>query len=243
MRVDHQYRRLALPLNATFRRCRAEHLRKLEWFGSLTAHRQIIEEAYEGQQQGCGLMLVCDVNSFPVAQLWIRFMGQEDLRVARFWALRVLEPFQGKGIATSLLLLAEGVAAKHGFHRAEVGAERHNRRACRLYTAAGYSQTHELAEPYSYLTPDGDRRHEIASQFIFGKGLPRAPQQVSAAQLEMGLWHKAGTSIELVAQPHPVSEADLNGRSTIIGPRKVPRIDSDEMCSAAAQFRIVRVEG
>jgi hypothetical protein len=60
-----------LKIDMAIRPCREEDLRALEWFGKWSQYRGVIAEAFERQQQGEVMMLVADINRFPIGQLWI----------------------------------------------------------------------------------------------------------------------------------------------------------------------------
>src|SRR5438093_11002918 len=55
----------------TVRICRREDLPALEWFGLFTEHREIIRETFESQERGEAVMLIADLNGFPIGQVWI----------------------------------------------------------------------------------------------------------------------------------------------------------------------------
>src|SRR4051812_19296174 len=61
----------SVPLRVSIRPCMREALPQLEWFGLYTPHREIIGEAFDRQGRGENLMLVAEVNGFPVGQVWI----------------------------------------------------------------------------------------------------------------------------------------------------------------------------
>lgn len=156
------------PIAGTLRLCRADDLPKLEWFGAFTAHRQIIADAFAMQERDEGLMLVCDVDEFPIGQVWIRF-AEARPRTARLWALRVLESFRNKGVGARLICGAEQELAARGFSVCEIGVDKDNSGAHRLYERLGYKLSHAAVEPFTYVTPAGERRQEIADQWILRK--------------------------------------------------------------------------
>jgi GNAT superfamily N-acetyltransferase len=158
-------------LRCSFRIGRPTDALKLEWNGAFTAHRQIIAEAFESHARGDGLVLVGVVCGFPVAQLWVKLAGGS---VPRFWALRVMGGFQGLGLGTRLLRFGERslVSRSHGV--CEIGVERSNAAARRLYERLGYRTSYQQLETYCYGTPWGEVRSGVADQWILQKRLHRA---------------------------------------------------------------------
>jgi ribosomal protein S18 acetylase RimI-like enzyme len=159
-----------LTLQATIRPCRADDLDRLEWFGMFAAHRQIIADAYEAHQRGNGLMLVCEMNGFPVGQVWIRFAGQPP-GSGLIWALRVLQPLQGLGLGTRLIAAAEAALLGRGCHRAEIGVEKNNPSARRLYERLGYRMDREATQGQRYAAADGNIETAVIDQWILVKPL------------------------------------------------------------------------
>lgn len=147
----------------------AEDIRKLEWGGEFSEHREIIERAFSAQTAGSGLVLVGVVNEFPVAQLWVRFAGRDH--PARLWAFRVMRPCQGLRIGGALLTFAENELAKRRFESCEIGADKSNVRARMFYERRGYRFVYGQVEDYSYVTPSGVARTGRADQWILHKEL------------------------------------------------------------------------
>jgi len=147
--------RFTVPLEVEIRPCAADDLPKLEWFGLFTHDRHIIDEAYDRQTHGMGLMLLAVANGFPVGQAWIDFAARPDERgVAVIWAVRVFPFLQGGGIGARLLAAAEDAIRRRGFHVAELGVEKDNPRARSLYERLGYRLHREMVDDLA-----GDDRH------------------------------------------------------------------------------------
>jgi hypothetical protein len=64
-------RTLCLQMQVIFRLAEREDLPKLEWYGKYTHFRRVFERTYEEQLRGRRLMLLADVNGFPIGQLFI----------------------------------------------------------------------------------------------------------------------------------------------------------------------------
>jgi ribosomal protein S18 acetylase RimI-like enzyme len=66
---------------------------------------------------------------------------------------------------------AETVIRERGLRIAEVGVEKDNPDARRLYERLGYTLQSELREQYSYTTPDGVHASHLVDQWILHKQL------------------------------------------------------------------------
>jgi len=139
---EHE-RTMALHLDLVLRPATRADLPRLEWFGLYTHFRRLFERTYEEQIAGSRLMLVADLNGFPVGQIFVHFTdtGQEpQLRRWRgyLYALRVMEPLQGQRIGTRLILEAERELIKRGYRWAVIAVAKENSNARRLYERLGY---------------------------------------------------------------------------------------------------------
>jgi ribosomal protein S18 acetylase RimI-like enzyme len=162
----------SISLQLIVRAARDADLPCLEWFGSFAAHREILARMLRMQQQGDGLLLLAAIDEFPVAQVALDLEQRRAERVGRLWALRVFPFLQGKGIGSRLIAAAEQSLVEAGFAVAEIGAEKWNGAARRLFERLGYRVTRELREPYSYRTPQGDQVDAVSDQWMLEKPLP-----------------------------------------------------------------------
>jgi ribosomal protein S18 acetylase RimI-like enzyme len=169
--IQTMYNQVAITLNVAIRPCRREDLRPLEWFGMWSQHRTIIAEAFERQEKGEVMMLVTETNRFPVGQLWIDLTKRREESIGVLWAFRVMPPFQNLGIGTRLMGVAERFLKAQGFAAAEVGVEKNNPGAKRLYERLGYQVVCDNVEEYDYTTPDGKVIHATIDEWIMLKRL------------------------------------------------------------------------
>lgn len=152
------------------RLCREDDLEKLEWYGRFREHREIIRDAFERQRRGENLMYLAVTNRFPVGQVWADLM-RGGRGGALFWAFRVFPLMRGKGVGRRLLAVAERDLARRGVREVEIGVEKDNLRARRLYERLGYQFDHELKESYEYTTPDGERVRIPVDEWMLRKDL------------------------------------------------------------------------
>ncbi len=145
---------LEMRLPVTIRTCTERDLRALEWYGLFRNHREITARAYERHPSGATVMLVADVNGFPVGQVWLDLSVKRQDRVAVLWALRVFPFLRNLGIGTALIRHSESVARARGFRVMEIGVEKTNREARRLYERLGYERVGSQRAPYSYARSD-----------------------------------------------------------------------------------------
>lgn len=170
----------AVELAVTIRPCKERDLPGLEWFGMFTPHRELIRAAFERQQRGEVLMLVADINDFPAGQAWIDLTKKRDESVGVVWAVRVIPFLQNLRIGTRLIAAAERALVNHGFAYSELGVEKNNVDAKRLYERIGYSVVSEEQDEFSCGTPDGSLRQVPVEELILRKKLRRLSRTASS---------------------------------------------------------------
>lgn len=160
-----------VPVALTIRPCREEDLPKLEWFGQFTEHRELIRDAFDRQGRGENVMLqaVAEANGFPIGQIWIDLERKREASTGLLWALRVIECYQRMGIGSRLLGAAEAELRRRGYDCAEIGAERNNPGARRLYERRGYRVFGTDRHWYGYTTPWGERRRTLVDEWVMHK--------------------------------------------------------------------------
>lgn len=158
-----------ITLPVTIRDCRESHLSKLEWFGSMTEYRRTISDAFQRFQKGEIIMLVAEANRFPIGQVWIDLTRQRENSIGILWALRVFVPFQNLGIGTRLIASAERRLKARGFRLSELGVEKDNPRAQRLYERLGYQIVRDHIDEWEYTPPDGAPIHVRSDEWILHK--------------------------------------------------------------------------
>lgn len=164
-------RQTQVTLNVKFRACRHSDLENLEWFGLFYEHRNIIRESYRRHRAGTNHMIVAEVNSFPVAQVWVDLEKKKLANTGIIWALRVLPPFQRLGIGTGLIRISEEYLKSKHYSICEICVEKDNSSARRLYERLGYSLISEIREEYSYLTPESEAVRCISEEWMLQKVL------------------------------------------------------------------------
>jgi GNAT superfamily N-acetyltransferase len=140
----------------TIRRCTDQDLEGLEWYGLFSAHREIIHAAFDAQRRGDGLMLVADVHGFPAGQVWIDLVRRRAKRVGVLWAVRVYPFLCSLGIGRQLVESAEQALRALGYLWSELGVERDNPDARRLYERLGYVVHGEARAAFTFTPPWGD---------------------------------------------------------------------------------------
>lgn len=170
MRPIHD--QFALRVVVSIRPCEERDLEPLEWLGSFTPHRSFLRAQFERHLLGQNVFLVADRDGYPVGQLWIDLVARAAQRSAVFWGLRVIEPFQRLGIGQRLLAVGESVARQAGCEAVEIGVEKTNEGAARLYRRLGFEHVGEQVTEETYVGPDGPMRH-VYDQLVFRKPLRR----------------------------------------------------------------------
>ncbi|MBX3062893.1 MAG: GNAT family N-acetyltransferase [Anaerolineae bacterium] len=180
-----EQRVMTLQLKVIFRPARRDDLPKLEWHGEYTHFRRVFARAYEEQMQGKRLMLLADVNNFPIGQVFVQLANTEDIfsfanRRAYLYSLRVMDAFRGQGIGTALLQEAERILSEHGYTSMSIAAAKDNPSARRLYERLGFEVTTEDSGHWNYVDHEGRTRHVVEPCWILEKqlrGNPPPPAQ------------------------------------------------------------------
>jgi ribosomal protein S18 acetylase RimI-like enzyme len=163
--------RTTLVAEVVVRLCRAEDLPQLEWFGVFSHHRELFAEALARQLRGEVIMLLGDLGGYPVGQAWIDLVKRKGQGIGYIWAVRVFPILRNHGIGSQLMESAEQALRSRGFPIAEVGVEKTNPDARRLYERLGYSVRGDVVEQYAYTTPEGVHTTHLVDQWLLHKQL------------------------------------------------------------------------
>jgi ribosomal protein S18 acetylase RimI-like enzyme len=131
----------------TIRAARASDLSRLEWFGAYAHFRDLYQRTWIDHLAGRRLMLVADLNDFPIGQVWLDVVPAD---FAYLYALRVMEPFQNFGIGTRLIQSAEELARSYQYRQIQLAVERNNVGAQRLYDRIGFQAFTQRVDTWSY---------------------------------------------------------------------------------------------
>jgi ribosomal protein S18 acetylase RimI-like enzyme len=160
-----------LTLDVTIRLCQRADLQALEWFGMFSPMRAVISSAFDRFALGEITMFVAEANHFPVGQVWVDLVKLKTESIGVLWALRVMPPFQNMGIGSHLIVAAERLLENQGYAIAELGVEKNNPHARRLYERMGYQVVKENIEAWEFTTPEGESVHSVADEWIMRKRL------------------------------------------------------------------------
>lgn len=166
---------LCLHLQVTFRPAQRDDLPKLEWYGKYTHFRRIFQRTYEEQLRGERLMLLADVNGFPIGQIFIQLVSRDDLwsahKHAYLYSLRVMDAFQRQGLGSALLREAEAILRERGYVSVSIAAAKDNLAARRLYERHGFQVIAEDAGRWSYVDHEGITHYVNEPCWILEKSL------------------------------------------------------------------------
>ena len=177
MLVSALSQQFTVSISVTIRLCRKGDLPALEWFGMFTDHREMILAAYASQERGEALMLVAEMQGFPIGQVWIDLTLEQEAATGVLWAVRVFPMLQNRGIGTRLMVAAEDVLRRRGCTAVELGVEKDNLPAKRFYERQGYRVVADTQDEYSYTTPGGVLVCVPTEQWILHKALSLAARQ------------------------------------------------------------------
>lgn len=167
---------LTLHIPITIRAATRDDVPKLEWFGQYTHFRQLIRRAYREQLRGRRLMLVADMNGFPIGQVFIQLESNNTYIAdghtrSYLYSFRVMEMFRGRGIGTALLHEAESILRARGYEIATLSVAKDNPDALRLYQRNGYNIYAEDAGQWSYVDHRGVTRYVNEPCWMLAKEL------------------------------------------------------------------------
>ncbi len=168
---------LTLQLQIMFRFAERGDLPKLEWYGEYAHFRRVFQRAYEDQLAGKRLMLLADVNGWPIGQVFIQLDSQDDYYLdgtkrAYFYSLRVMDAFRGQGIGTALLQHAESLLIQRGYNSVSIAAAKDNPGARRLYERLGFRVFTEDSGRWHYVDHEGRTRQVVEPCWVLEKDLP-----------------------------------------------------------------------
>lgn len=166
----------AVSFNVDLRLATAEDLPLLEWFGQFTHYRNLFAGTFAEQLADRRLMLLAVVNDFPIGQIFVH-LNDAGLPAAHrqrrgyVYSLRVLEPFQGQGIGTRLIVAAEQMLRERGYRWVVIAVAKTNHGARRLYERLGYVVYADDPGRWSYEDQHGHRQRVEEPSWLLRKKL------------------------------------------------------------------------
>lgn len=169
-----------IPLALTYyiRVASRSDLPKLEWYGSQAHTRPYIHQAYKAMLAGRRIMIVADLNDFPVGQIYVQYDSKNKLHAdgatrGYIYAFRVMEHLRRCGIGTQLLKSAERVLIERGFKVATLQVSKRNETARRLYQKNGYRVFNEDPGHWYYIDSNGEQQEVNDPTWVMEKRLVR----------------------------------------------------------------------
>lgn len=156
------FRKTSFTIDITFRLAQEDDLQKLEWLGEFVHFRRVFQQTYQDQLLGHRLMLIADLNNYPIGQIFILLKsngGWSDSDYGYLYSLRVMTPFQGLGIGTHLILQAEALIQERELEFSTIAVAKDNPRARKLYERLGYKVYSSDDGRWSYQDHKGQTIH------------------------------------------------------------------------------------
>ena len=158
------------------RRVVISDLPKLEWFGQFRRYRNIFQQTFEEHLSGRRLMLVADLDSFPIGQIVVQFSSARtqfaDGRTRGYlYALRVLQPFRHRGVGTRLIRWAEQALIERQYLWSTIAVAKDNHGARRLYERLDYRVFADDPGRWRYTDPDGEVHFVVEPSWVLAKRL------------------------------------------------------------------------
>jgi ribosomal protein S18 acetylase RimI-like enzyme len=115
----------------------------------------VVEPELRRQQLGEAIVLLALQNGFPCGHLLCDLSTRAPEAIATIWHVAVCGPFRDRGIGTRLMEAAEQAIRARGLRWAQLGVEKSNRGAQRLYRRLGYVRCGQEDVVWPEATPDG----------------------------------------------------------------------------------------
>lgn len=134
----------------------------LEWRGEYTHLRKVFRRALMHQHRGRRLLWVARYRNYPIGRLFVLLKSPNSVVAdgtnrAYLYSFRVVDAFQGMGIGTQLMELAETYLIEQGFEIATIAVAKTNYAALRLYHHRGYKIFTENTGEWEYY----DHRNQL----------------------------------------------------------------------------------
>lgn len=147
-------------LEIIYRLARQEDLVKLEWGGEYIHFRKVFQFTFHEQRMGRRLMLLAEFNHYPIGQMFVRVREEQYLfsnsnHRGYLYSFRVMQPFQGLGLGTELIDLAENILRDYHKTESHISVAKENPRAQQLYERLGYEVYGEDNGNWSYTDHKG----------------------------------------------------------------------------------------
>ena len=175
---DDDPQHFSATLNYCIRPAVRADVPKLEWYGSQLHTRTYIRQAFKAMMEGQRMMLVADLNGFPVGQIYIQFDSKnkqhaDGYKRGYIYAFRVIDHLQRCGIGSALLNAAEKTLIGRGFIFATLQVSKRNEDARRLYQKNGYRVFSEDPGHWYYVDHIGKQQEVNDPTWVMEKRLVR----------------------------------------------------------------------
>lgn len=160
----------------------------LEWDGLYATFRRLFRQAFEDMLTGSRLLLVLERKADPeiIGQVFLQW-NSSDPRLADgrhrgyLYALRVKAPYQGRGLGTRLIRVAEESLGRRGMRIVSIGVGKNNLRARTLYERLGYRTVGEDPGCWSYIDHRGIEQQVSEPAWLMEKDLSLQPEKTTGA--------------------------------------------------------------
>jgi len=171
-----ELRAMVVPVKVVFRLAEKEDLPKLEWYGEFTHFRRVFQRAFEDQRSGRRLMLLADVNGWPIGQIFIQLETYDDFypdvsKRAYLYSFRVMDAFRNQGIGTALVRESEAILREREYLSVSIAVAKDNPGARRLYERLGFHVYSEDAGRWHYVDHEGRTRQVVEPVWLMEKDL------------------------------------------------------------------------
>ena len=163
-----------LPIS--FHIATSQDIQLLEWRGEYAHLRKLFRRALMHQHRGRRLLWVARYKHYPIGRLFVLLRSPDNIvadgvRRAYLYSFRVMDEFQGMGIGTQLMGLAETQLIEQGFEFATIAVAKTNYAALRLYQRRGYEIFTENSGEWQYYDHQNQLRKVMEPCWMLEKAL------------------------------------------------------------------------
>lgn len=131
-------------------------LSKLKW--AFPDWNSYYQDKWQQKLDGKLDMYVAVINDFPIAYYWLDWTKLAAQKIGDISSFAVISPFQGLGIGTFMMQLAEDIFLEKGLETSQTGTYKTNERARKLYERIGYKITGNRLGTAQYITESGETK-------------------------------------------------------------------------------------
>ena len=131
-------------------------INKIKW--SLPDWNSYWQDKWRQKLEGKLDMYVVAVEDFPIARIWLDWTKSAKLGIGEISSFEVMPPFRNIGIGSFMIESMEDILREKGLKRAQIGVDKSNDRAKKLYQKLGYKVVRDEQDSFVYFSESGEQK-------------------------------------------------------------------------------------